>query len=249
MTWGEEVGGSPHADWDRLYAAGMPVPRISKVVGVREGTVRRHVERRRRVDPELVNARAAAPKGASVTFYQHRDELRDFVATHARYPRIQAEDVGERRLYVFLSEQRSAFLRQELSWECAAVFGCLGDWITTDGEVERERHWRERLAEVVASVDREGQRPRHRGTSGAVLTLGLCVVTQKQMLTPEVYARSGWRGWMRQFRDGDGAGEVPPLFGLEHVVVAQENYVRRHASATDVKPIGLALRVATPSGV
>lgn len=181
MPWVEEPAESPHPDWDAFYAAGTPVPRIAELVGIREGTVRRHLERRRRVDPGLVEARAAAPTGASSTWYRHRDELRNFVATHGRFPASRGAEVGERALYVFLSEMRSAHLRQELGWQKAAALGCLGDFIATDLEVERDLHWRERLAEVVAFVGREGRMPAHRGTEGEEHSLGLFVVTQKNM--------------------------------------------------------------------
>lgn len=182
MPWVEEPAESPHPEIDRLYASGTPVPRIAELVRIREGTVRRHLERRRRVDPELAVARAAAPKGASVIFYRHRDELRDFVARHARFPRIRGTEDGERSLYVFLSEQRHAFLRQELGWERAAALGVLGDWVTTDDEVERERHWQGRLGEVVAFLAEQGRMPRHPKTTDPLeKTLGIWLATQNDL--------------------------------------------------------------------
>ncbi|WP_038464450.1 hypothetical protein [Arthrobacter sp. PAMC 25486] len=108
---------SAHPDWDQLYAAGTPVPVIAEQTGVRVGTVHRHLEVRRAMDPSLAKARAAAPKGPSRIWRSRLQEARTFIATHGRYPQLHGPVPREQKLYAFLCEQRHALVAQTISWE------------------------------------------------------------------------------------------------------------------------------------
>lgn len=174
-----QVADSNHEEWDRMYAAGVPVPRIAELTGSRIGTIHRHLEGRRTIDPDLVVARAAAPRGPSKVWRLHLAELRDFIATHGRYPTIHGTEDHELFLYRWLSDQRKAHLAQALGWAKAREMGILGDWITTDLEREWDRRWREQLGRVVEFVAEHGRLPRHpKATTETEHVLGIWLATQ-----------------------------------------------------------------------
>lgn len=174
-----QIADSNHEEWDRMYAAGLPVPRIAELTGSRVGTIHRHLEGRRAIDPALAAARSTAPRGPSKVWHRHLAELRDFIATHGHYPTIHGTKDREASLYVWLADQRHSHLAQTLGWAKAREMGVLGDWITTDLEREWDRRWREQLGRVVEFVAEHGRLPRHpKTTTEAEHILGIWIATQ-----------------------------------------------------------------------
>ena len=171
---------SLHPEWDQFYTAGIPVTQIAELVSVRVGTVHRYLEGARAADAGLVVARAAAPKGPSRTWRVRLAELREFVAKYGRFPTKNGEEPGEKSLVSWLAEQRHAFLQRELGWVKAKEMSVLGDWVTTEADVARDRLWREKLALVEVFALENGRLPAHRKTSGEEHTLGLWLVTQHE---------------------------------------------------------------------
>ena len=169
-----------HPEWDQLYAAGVPATRIAELAGAKIATVKRHLERRRAVDPGLAAEHAAAPRKPGHQWRRRLFELRDFIAHHGRYPLIHGREAGEASLYGWLSTQRHALVAQTLGWERAKELGeLLGDWVTTDLEKELDTQWRQRLAEVAAFVAGQGRLPRHRpATTQAESSLSIWLQTQ-----------------------------------------------------------------------
>ncbi|PYI65758.1 hypothetical protein CVV68_17090 [Arthrobacter livingstonensis] len=209
---------SAHPEWDQMYVAGLTAARIADLTAARIGSVKRHLERRRRVDPALAVGRAEAPRRPSQDWRKRLFELRDFIATHGRYPTIHGAQRDEKRLYVWLSAQRHALLAQNLGWERAKELGILGDWVTTDLERELDAHWLQRLNEVVEFMDTHGHRPRHRPAKSELeSTLSIWLQTQNSEVLHGRIVQ--WRhealneslpGWRRVKGDQEGAGG---LFG------------------------------------
>lgn len=170
----------PHPEWDQLYAAGVPATRIAELAGAKVPTVKRHLERRRALDPELAAKHHAAPRKPGRQWRRRLLELRDFIATHARYPTIHGREAGEASLYRWLCAQRHALVTQTLGWERARELGeLLGDWVTTDLEREQDTQWRQRLADVAGFVAGQGRLPRHRPvTTKAESSLSIWLQTQ-----------------------------------------------------------------------
>lgn len=120
---------SAHPDWDEAYASGTPVAVIAERAGARLGTVYRHLEGRRRVDPRLTESRAEAPRGPGLVWLKRLDETREFVAKHGRFPTAgNTAGDDERRAAAWLADQRSALVHQTLGWEKMREMTGLGDW-------------------------------------------------------------------------------------------------------------------------
>lgn len=170
---------SNHEEWDLLYAAGLPVPRIAELTGALPGTIHRHFEGRRIADPSLVAKRAAAPKGPSKAWRKNLESLRDFISKYGRFPAIRGEEAGEQQLYGWLAAQRHALISQTLGWSKMQAMSVLGDWVTTDLEREWERRWHERLGQVVDFTAEHGRMPSYRHVeAGIERTLGIWGATQ-----------------------------------------------------------------------
>jgi hypothetical protein len=169
-----------HPEWDQLYAAGVPATRIAELAGAKVPTVKRHLERRRAQDPELAAKHHAAPRKPGRQWHRRLLELRDFIATHGRYPAIHGREAGEASLYGWLCAQRHALVTQTLGWERARELGeLLGDWVTTDLEREQDTQWRQRLDDVAVFVAGQGRLPRHRPfTTKAESSLSIWLQTQ-----------------------------------------------------------------------
>ncbi|NVM96100.1 hypothetical protein [Arthrobacter wenxiniae] len=165
-----------HPEWDLFYARGLSGARIAEVTGTPIGTVKRHLERRRAVDPGLDVEHNAVLRRPSKRWLLRLAEVLAFIRVYDRYPIIHSGEWGEASLYVWLAEQRRAFLAQNLSWRKAEV---LGDWVTTDRERVDDERWRQRLGETVDFVAAEGRLPRHRmSQSVSEHVLGIWMQTQ-----------------------------------------------------------------------
>lgn len=170
---------SAHPKWDLLYAEGLPPARIAALVGARVGTIKRHLERRRAVDPGLAVEHNTALRSPSEQWLLRLAELVAFIEVHDRYPIIRGIEQGEASLYGWLAAQRHALLAQKLSWRQAEALGVLGDWVTTDRERAEDARWRRRLGEVVDFFAEHGRWPRHR-TAESELEHGLGIWLQTQ---------------------------------------------------------------------
>lgn len=154
------VEDSLHPEFDAMYGVGLPVSQIVELTGARAATIHRHIEGRRAIDPSLALARAAAPRGPTKVWRKHFAELRNFLATYGGFPAAHGPEAGEPRLYRWLSEQRCALVAQTLGWAKMEAMTPLGDWTTTDLELERDRRWRARLGQVVQFWAEHGRLPR-----------------------------------------------------------------------------------------
>lgn len=163
-----------------MYARGLSVGLIAELQGTRLSTVKGYIQHRRAENPGLAAQHAAAaPRTPSDLWRRRLSEMRNFIATHGRYPGIHGGLEGEAQLYGWLSEQRHALVGQTLGWEKMRELGVLGDWVTTDRERARDARWRQRLGEVAAFVSEHGRLPRHRTAKNETdRVLGIWLQTQ-----------------------------------------------------------------------
>lgn len=125
----------------------------------------------------------AAPAPFTKHWHGQLIELRDFIATHGRYPASRGTAPREAALYVWLTAQRSAFVSLTLGFEKARAMSILGDWVTPDRELEWEHRWWERLAQVQEFVAEYGRHPKYRHIApGPERILGVWVATQRHDL-------------------------------------------------------------------
>ncbi|SEE29122.1 IclR helix-turn-helix domain-containing protein [Arthrobacter alpinus] len=176
---------SLHPSWDRMYKSGMTVREISDLTGRPLSTVHRHLQVRQIYDDEIRSihdaANAARDPGWPTTHWQRRYKATQiFLAANARLPAV-GSDEEESSLARWVAHQRALHIRGELPDIQITLMDMLPGWTYREPSVNRDEHWRHRLADLQAFVTETGSLPRYkRYDSEHEYSLGVWLHTQHQ---------------------------------------------------------------------
>lgn len=168
-----------------MYKSGMTVREISDFTGRPLSTVQRHLQVREFYDSGIraahKTANAARAPGWPTTHWQRRYKAaQNFLVETGRLP-SERDDDEESALARWVARQRSSHLRGELPDIQVILMDMLPGWTYREPAMNRDEHWRERLADLQAFVTETGAMPRYkRYDSELEHSLGVWLHTQHQ---------------------------------------------------------------------
>ena len=191
-----------------MYAAGLTVHEIADRCQQKRNTVHLHLHVREQYQPGLrathEKAFAARDPDSPTTGWRRRlEEAQDFLDLHGRLPHLGGDTV-EKSLHTWISEQRRAHHRGNLSTPKLVLLGSLPDWEVSSWQQELDQHWLTRLTELKDYVAATGQLPRYKNhVTEHEHTLGVWLHVQHQKRTAKTLqpwrlkaldaAHPGWR--------------------------------------------------------
>ena len=168
-----------------MYKSGMSVREISDPTGRPLSTVHRHLQVRESYDDEIRPlhdaANAARGPGWPTTHWQRRYKATQvFLAANGRLP-AAGGDEEESSLARWVANQRALHIRGELPAIQITLMNMLLGWTYREPTANRNNHWRECHAALLAFVAESGYLPRYkRYDSEREHSLGVWLHTQHQ---------------------------------------------------------------------
>lgn len=176
---------SRHPEWDLMYAAGLTVREIAEHCHAPRSTVQRHLQVREGFQPGTrgVHEEAFALRPQTATggrWLIRLQATKEFIKSTGRQPRYQSH-AQESTLYQWLTQQRSADRKGNLTPEQLQLLDSLRDWRKSPQQQALDEHWIERLQQLVIFQDDTGQLPRYgRYDTAQEHTLGVWLHIQSQ---------------------------------------------------------------------
>ena len=176
---------SRHPEWEMMYAAGLTVREIADRCRQKRNTVHLHLQVREQYQPGLRATHEAAfaargPDSPTTGWRRRLTEAQDFWGIHGRLPHHNGDTV-ERSLHTWISEQRRAYHRANLSTPKIVLLGSLPGWDTSNRQQELDLQWLTRLTEFKDYLAAAGQLPRYKNhATEHEHTLGVWLHVQHQ---------------------------------------------------------------------
>lgn len=202
---------SRHPEWDMMYESGLTVREIADRCQRKRNTVHRHLQAREHYQPGLRARHEAAlaardPDHPTTGWRRRLTEAEVFFTAHGRLPN-SGGDQAEKSLHSWMSGQRRAYHRGDLSTPKMVLLSGLTDWNTATPQMNLDQHWYTRFCQLQEYFDTTGQLPRYRNHETALEhTLGVWLHTQHQKRAEETLqtwrrvaldtALPGWRSRM-----------------------------------------------------
>ncbi|WP_343320519.1 helicase associated domain-containing protein (plasmid) [Arthrobacter sp. TMP15] len=186
---------SRHPEWDMMYAAGLTVREISDRCQKKRNTVHLHLQTREKHQPGLraQHETALDLRGSDrpTTGWRRKlKETQEFLTTHGRLPHYDG-DQTEKSLHTWVSEQRRAHHRGELSAPKIVLLGSLPNWDVPTRQAELDQHWQSRFNQLKEHISATGQLPRYRAyATEEEHTLGVWLHVQHQKRTENTLEKS-----------------------------------------------------------
>lgn len=149
-----------------MYAAGLTVREIARWCHQHDNTVRLHLQVRKKYWPDFQEmhekALAARGSGLPTTGWRRRyEEAMEFLAHYGRLP-DPSNSARERSLAAWITVQRLAARRGDLSASKLVLMGVLTGWDQSRHQLRLDARWRQRLTEVSNFVATHNRVPRWR---------------------------------------------------------------------------------------
>ena len=191
-----------------MYEAGLTVREIADRCNHKRNTVHLHLQVREHYQPGLRATHDAAlaardPDSPTTGWRRRLKEAQDFLAVHGSLPHHDG-DKAEKSLHTWISTQRRAYHRGNLSTPKIVLLASLPGWDTSSRQFELDQHWLVRLTEFKDYLAATSHLPRYKNyETEHEHTLGVWLHVQHQKRTEKTLrpwrlealnsALPGWR--------------------------------------------------------
>lgn len=159
------AGGFDSSEWVLMYRKGLTAARIAAICDVHPQKVTRALGWAKRREPGLAEehlSNAPTPRMVSRQWAKRCEELACFVSKNGRMPSVRGRSDSESSLGRWLTKQRAAAARSNLSEGKRRALAAVRNWEATPRSQKDAQRWEERLAGLAAFMASESRFPSYR---------------------------------------------------------------------------------------